>query len=218
MKLTGRFRWMPPLRVLTSTPRTPPGRINLQGARSNLNNRGKACHEPDGHAVGRSRDGLSSKLHAAVDGKGMPLAIVLTGGQRHDAKILAEVLVDIRVPRLGPGRPRTKPDAVVADKAYFNGIIRRMLASRGIRAVVPQKSNEQTARKRKGSAGGRPSAFDAHTYADRNVVERHFGLARQWRGIATRYDKLAITYRATAVLCAVVAWVKESAQRRTAKH
>jgi len=173
-----------------------------------LNNRGMV-QEPDGHAVGRSRGGLSSKLHAAVDGNGMPLAMVLTGGQRHDGAILAEVLDDIRVPRIGPGRPRTRPDAVVGDRAYSNGIIRKMLSDRGIRVIVPQKSNELTARQRKGSKGGRPPAFDPHSYKGRNIVERHFGLAKQWRAIATRYDKLAITYRATAVLGAIVAWLRK---------
>lgn len=159
--------------------------------------------------MGRSRGGLSSKLHAVVDGAGMPLAIVLTGGQRNDGAMLGEVLDDIRVPRIGPGRPRTRPDAVVADKAYSTGIIRQALKARGIRAVIPQKSDEIARRKRKGSHGGRPPAFDAHAYRGRNVVERHFSLAKQWRAIATRYDKLAITYRATAVLCAITAWLRK---------
>lgn len=112
----------------------------------------------------RSRGGLSSKLHAAVDGTGMPLVIVLTGGQRNDGAMLGEVLADIRVPRLGPGRPRTTPDAVVADKAYSNGIIRRMLAARGIRTVIPQKTDELASRGRKGSAGGRPPRLDRGVY------------------------------------------------------
>src|SRR5690625_5837420 len=72
----------------------------------------------------------------------MPLAIVLTGGQRNDGAMLVEVLDDIRVPRLGPGRPRTRPEAVVADKAYSSGKTRKMLAARGVRSVIPQKSDE----------------------------------------------------------------------------
>ena len=158
--------------------------------------------------MGRSRGGLSSKIHAAVDANGMPLAIILTGGQRNDGAVFTEVIDDIRVPRIGAGRPRTRPDAVIADKAYSNGIIRNYLTTRGVKAVIPQKSNEKTSRKNKGSTGGRPPTFDAKLYKGRNVVERHFGLAKHWRGIATRYEKLAITYRATAVLCAVVAWLR----------
>lgn len=159
--------------------------------------------------MGRSRGGLSSKVHAAVDGNGMPLAVVLTGSQRNDGAMLVGVLEEIRVPRLGPGRPRTRPEAVVADKAYSSGKTRRMLVARGIRAVIPQKSDEIASRQRKASRGGRPPRLDQTAYAGRNVVERRFSLAKQWRGIATRYDKHAITYRTGVVLCAVVAWLRK---------
>lgn len=77
----------------------------------------------------------------------MPLAIVLTGGQRNDGAVFTKVIDDIRVPRLSTGRPRTRPDAVIADKAYSNSIIRSYLSARGIKAVIPQKSNEKTSRK-----------------------------------------------------------------------
>jgi transposase len=158
--------------------------------------------------VGRSRGGLSTKVHAAVDGHGRPLALVVTGGQRNDGAMLAEVLADIRVPRLGSGRPRTRPDTVVADRAYTSGVNRHMLAGRGIKVVIPQKSNEIAARHRRGSAGGRPPAFDPETYKGRNVVERSFNLTKQWRGLATRYDKLAITYRSAVVLQACIRWLR----------
>lgn len=103
----------------------------------------------------------------------MPIAILLTGGQRNDGAVFTEVIDEIRVPRPGPGRPRTRPDAVIADKAYSNSIIRDYLSTRGIKAVIPQKSNEKTSRQRRGSAGGRPPAFNAGLYKGRNVVERH---------------------------------------------
>ncbi len=122
--------------------------------------------------------------------------------------MLSEVLADIRVPRVGPGRPRTRPDIVIADRAYTNGVNRRMLTRRGIKTVIPQKTTEIAARQRKGAAGGRPPAFDAETYKDRNVVERSFNLTKQWRGLATRYDKLAITYRSAAVLQACIRWLR----------
>ncbi len=122
--------------------------------------------------------------------------------------MLAAVLADIRVPRIGTGRPRTTPDAVVADRAHSSGVTRRMLVGRGIKAVIPQKKDEIAARKRRGSAGGRPPALDAVTYKGRNVVERQFALAKQWRGLATRYGKLAITYRAAYILCARIAWTR----------
>lgn len=131
---------------------------------------------------------------------------MVTGGQRNDGAMLEQVLDDIRVPRVGSGRPRTRPESVAADKAYASGVNRRMLRARGITAVIPEKSDQIAARKRKGSAGGRPPAFDTDAYKDRNVVERSFALVKQWRGIATRYDKLAITYRAGAVLHAALTW------------
>ena len=140
-----------------------------------------------------------------VDGGGLPLAAVVTGGQRNDRAMLTQVLADIRVPRRGPGRPRTTPDAVLADRAYSSNVNRTMLARRGIRVVIPEKKDTIAARQRKGSAGGRPPAFDAHAYKRRNVVERHFNTVKQWRGMATRYDKLAITYRAAWVIGAILA-------------
>lgn len=161
-KSNGQSQWIPRSAALISTAPTLVVRISPQGARSNHKN--PEIHEPEGHAVGRSRGGLSSKLHAAVDANGMPLAIVLTGGQRNDGAVFTEVIDDIRVPRLGSGRPRTRPDAVIADKAYSNSIIRNYLSARGIKAVIPQKSNEKNSRKHKGSAGGRPPAFDAGLY------------------------------------------------------
>ena len=122
--------------------------------------------------------------------------------------MLAEVLADIHVPRHCKGRPRTRPDAVIADKAYSSGTIRRQLRSRGIAAVIPEKSDTIAARERRGSRGGRPPKLDTGLYKDRNVVERSFALAKQWRALATRYDKLAITYRAAVTLCAILTWLR----------
>lgn len=119
---------------------------------------------------------------------------------------LGDVLANIRVPRLGPGRPRTRPDAVVADKAYAAGAMRRGLRSRGIRTVIPQKSDQIAARKKRGSRGGRPPGLDTEVYKGCNVVERSFALTKQWRGLATRYDKLAISYRAATILSACLIW------------
>lgn len=93
---------------------------------------------------------------------------MVTGGQRNDGAMLTEVLADIRVPRLGRGRARSRPDAVIADRAYATGVIRTELRRRRITAVIPAKSDHLAARKRRGSAGGRTHDFDAETYKDRN--------------------------------------------------
>lgn len=151
---------------------------------------------------------MTTKIHAAVDGRGRPLAAVVTGGHRNDGALLAAVLADIRVPRTGPGRPRTRPDAVIADKAYSAGVYRHALQARGITVVIPEKSDQIAARKRRGSRGGRPPGLDTAAYRARNVVERHFALTKQWRGLATRYDKLAITYRAAIILAACTTWTR----------
>lgn len=134
--------------------------------------------------------------------------MVVTGGQRNDGAMLLEVLNEICVPRIGPGRPRIRPDAVIADRAYTTTAIRKDLRRRRIDAVIPEKSDQIAARKRRGSKGGRPPAFDAEIYKQRNVVERSFALAKQWRGLATRYDKLAITYRAGVTLSAILTWLR----------
>jgi transposase len=101
-------------------------------------------------------------------------------------------------------RPRSKPDAVVADKAYSHPSTRTALRSKGIRAVIPQRSDQIALRERRGSRGGRPLELDTAAYRGRNVVERAFCRLKSWRGIATRYDKHARTYRAGLVLAAIV--------------
>jgi transposase len=151
---------------------------------------------------------LTTKIHAAVDGHGRPLAAVVTGGHRNDGAMLGAVLADIRVPRTGGGRPCTRPDAVIADKAYCAGTYRHALHRRGIRVVIPEKSDQIAARKRRGRRGGCPPELDTAAYRGRNVVQRHFALAKQWRGLATRYDKLAITYRAAIVLATCITWTR----------
>jgi len=111
-------------------------------------------------------------------------------------------------PRPGPGRPRTTPTALLGDKAYSSRGTRTLLRSRGIKAVIPEPSDQIGHRKRRGRGGGRPPALDAVAYKRRNVVERGFNTFKQWRALATRYDKLALTYRAGVVLRAVVLWLQ----------
>ncbi|SCF58643.1 Transposase DDE domain-containing protein [Streptomyces sp. DconLS] len=95
------------------------------------------------------------------------------------------------MPRTCVGRPRRRPDAVIADKAYSSRAIRQTLRRRGIRAVIPERADQKTNRMRRGRAGGRPPAFDRDLYKARNVVERCFNRLKQFRAIATRFDKLA---------------------------
>ena len=189
---------------------TQPGRgATTQGARANY----KVLRpEPDDHALGRSRGGLSTKTHLSVDRRGWALSARLTPGQAGDNPQLLPLLDDIAVPaRGGGGGPRRRPDCVIADKAYSHPSTRKALRRRRIRVVIPEKSDQLAYRKTKGSRGGRPPRFDAETYRDRNVVERAFNRLKQWRGIATRYDKHARNYRAGVVIASIVLfWLNDS--------
>ena len=195
------MRWTPPLLARTNTPRT--SRVT-QGAGSNYTN---LSAEPPDHAIGRSRGGLSTKIHQLVDGNGLPLVVALTAGQAGDSPMFTHLMANLAVAR-PQGRPRTRPDAVLGDKAYSSRAIRVHLRSRGITAIIPEPDDQKGHRRRRGSAGGRPPAFDANTYRGRNVIERRYCHLKQWRALATRYDKHAQTYRAAAVLNAVIAWTR----------
>ena len=147
-------------------------------------------------------------VHHAVDGRGRPLVVIVAPGQGHDGKMLPDLLDEIRVPRLGPGRPRTRPDKILGDKAYSSRATRTLLRSRGIDAVIPEPCDQRANRQRRGARGGRPVSYDHDTYKGRDVVERSFVHLKQWLGLATCYDKLAIVYRAAAVLAAAITWLR----------
>ncbi len=133
--------------------------------------------------------------------------IAITAGQAGDSPMMLPLLAELRVEQ-PIGRPRTRPDAVRGDKAYSSRAIRTHLRERGITAVIPEPADQQGHRKRRGSRGGRPVSYDAADYKNRNVIERRFCYLKQWRGLATRYDKLATTYRSAVVLNAVIAWTR----------
>lgn len=187
---------------LISTRRTFP---ETQG---DLSSYKKLWVEPADHAIGRSRGGLSTKIHHLVDGRGLPLVVLVGAGQAGDSPMFPILMEHLRVTRRGPGRPRSRPDRVRADKAYSSRAIRAHLRERGIIAVIPEPSDQRGHRARRGSRGGRPISYDIEDYKARNVVERSFNDDKQWRGIATRYDKLALTYRGGAVLRAITLWLK----------
>ncbi len=112
----------------------------------------------------------------------------------------------VRVRQADSGQVRTRPERAMADKAYSSKAIRQYLRDHGIQCVIPEKEDQIANRKRKGSAGGRPVRYDKEAYKRRNVVERSFNTMKQWRSLATRYDKLALTYRSATVLQAVFIW------------
>ncbi|WP_225625965.1 IS5 family transposase [Streptomyces werraensis] len=127
--------------------------------------------EPDDHAPGRSRGGLTTKIHLARDGKGRPLAVLVTPGPRHDSICARPLPERIRVPRTGPGRPRCRPDQVIADKAYGSRGFRAYLRKRGIGHTLPEKTDQQRHRHDRSGRGGRPPTLDRQVHRQRNVVE-----------------------------------------------
>ena len=130
---------------------------------------------------------------------------MVTPGQRHDSTQLEAVLDAIRVPRPdGRGRPRKRPDHLIADKGYSYPRGRTLLRRRGIPTPSP---SARTSASVAPAAPGRPLAFERERYRRRNVVERCFNRLKQWRGIATRFEKRADHYRAMLVLASLILWL-----------
>jgi transposase len=127
---------------------------------------------------------LTTKIHAIVDALGNPVAFSLTGGQVHD------------IGQAHPLLAKVKPKALLADKAYDANALIETLESRKITPVIPSKSNRIE-----------PRDTDYALYRERNLVERFFNIIKHFRGIATRYDKLANTFLGAIHLIAAVIWL-----------
>ena len=151
---------------------------------------------------------MTTKIHLAADGQCRPVSRVVSAGQRYDALAFAAVLADVHIRRPGGGRPRTRPDRVLADKAYSSSRIRKLLRRRGIKATIPEPSNQVNGRLPKGSNGGRPPEFDTVKYKDRNTTERAFNRLRGYRSVATRYDKREFVYRGTIDVASIGIWLR----------
>jgi transposase len=131
--------------------------------------------------------------------------VVLTAGQRHDSTQLEAVLDAIRVPRPGGrGRPRKRPAHLIGDKGYSYERCRLELRRRGIPHTIPERQDQ---RARRAQWPGRPLQFDKERYRRRNVVERCVNRLKQWRGLATRFEKRAANYRALVIVAALMIWL-----------
>jgi len=137
-------------------------------------------------SMGRSRGGLTSKIHAVVDTKGLPMRLALTTGEAHDNRLAFPLLSDL------------KPGAMLlADRGYDADWIRALTNQHGARANIPPNRNRRE-----------PICFSPHLYRARNLVERFFNKIKQCRRIATRYDKLAANYLAFIQLASIRLWLR----------
>jgi len=166
----------------------------------------------EGEGLGRSRGGLTSKIHLAVDGRGLPMSILITAGQAGDNPELLPLLDQVNVRAPWGGRPRRRPRRVIADKAYSHPSTRLALRARGIAFTCPERSDQIARRKAKGPAGGRPPTFNPDIYKQRNVVERCFNRLKQFRGLATRYAKRVAYYRTEVVIATIALWLRHESQ------
>ena len=135
-------------------------------------------------AVGRSRGGRNTKIHALADAKGRLIAILLTGGEAHDCPH-AERLIR----RVKP------PERLLGDKAYDSADLREELDQRGTKPIIPNRCNRK-----------QPFTFNKRLYKLRWRIENAFNRLKDFRRIATRYDKLAQNYLASVCLAAALVW------------
>ncbi len=145
--------------------------------------------------MGRSQGGFGTKIHVRAEGGGKPMVLLLTAGQRHEQVMFESLMERGAVKRRRGGRPRLRPDRVAGDKGYSSRKIRRYLRRRGIGVVIARQKRERRTR------------FDQAAYRKRNVVERLIGRLKQFRRVATRYEKRAVNYLAMLTIAAIVLWL-----------
>lgn len=204
---SGRWAWTRPSSVPTSTRPEPVGAHPLsQGALPNYKIPGA---EHDRESLGRSRGGLSTKIHLAADRRCRPIARVITAGHRNDVIAFEPVMTSIRIARARGGRPRTRPGHVLADKAYSSRGVRTHLRRRKIRATIPEPEDQIANRARRGSRGGRRPSFEPERYKQRNVVERCISKLKAHRAFATRTDKREYMFEGTVDVATIRIWLRD---------
>jgi transposase len=124
------------------------------------------------------------------------MVFLLTSGERHEQPVLPLLMERGAVKRSGQGRPRIRPERVAGDKGYSCPTVRCNLRGRQIGVIIPTKANESL-----------DATFDREAYRERTVIERLINRLKQWRRIATRYEKRAANYQAMVTLAAILLWL-----------
>lgn len=158
---------------------------------------GAADSDANSEALGYSKGGFSTKIHLRCDGNGKPVTFLVTGGERNESVVFEQLMEQGAVKRAGRGRPRLRPERVAGDKGYTGSPIRTYLQRRGIGAIIPRRTNESR----------RGTRFDRQAYRQRNRVERAINRLKQFRRIATRYEKRAENYLAMLTLASILLWL-----------
>ena len=156
---------------------------------------GRDPEAPD-EALGRSRGGFTTKIHLRCEGDGKPVTVAVTAGQGHDSQGAPVLMSRGAIKRIGRGRFRLRPAKVVGDKAYSSRRFRISMRQRGIIPVIPTKANERRQRN-----------FDREAYRQRNIVERMINKLKNFRRIATRYEKRAANYLNMIMIAVVLLWL-----------
>ncbi|MCL7942315.1 IS5 family transposase [Halomonas sp. ATCH28] len=152
--------------------------------------------EPVDHALGRSRGGLTTKIHMVCDRYGWPLTFTLSPGQDSDTQHFIPTMEHVHLP--GPvGRPLKRCRFIVADKGYDSDPLRRYSDRHRMKPIIARRKMKRKPRP------GAPRGFDKPRYRDRNIIERCFGWIKELRRVCTRYDKLASSFRAMVCLACI---------------
>ena len=142
-------------------------------------------------------------MHLVTDGRGLPLAAEVTAGQRHESTQFERVMDAVRIPQ-PRGRPRCRPARVAGDKGYSYPRIRDWLRRHGVKAVIPQRSDQKARR---------PIDIDSDAYRRRSVIECCIGWLKECRRIATRFQKLALHYLAMIKLAMIDRYFRRLSDR-----
>ena len=154
-------------------------------------------------ALGRSRGGFSTKIHVLCEGQGMPIVIRVTAGQCHDSTQAAALLDGVCIGGGPDEQPRCHFDKTGGDKAYDHNNVRQTVEAHASQPVIAHRKLPN------GQYPERAQNFDKETYRRRNVVERLIAKLKEYRRIATRYEKLAVTYLSTVIIGCIRIWMRD---------